>query len=977
MNRILVSILGLAALAISMSAAGQTADGGAKLSHPLPLLIDGGGYRSILMVTNAADQANRCTLNLLDGRLDASDFATHRSVTWNGSSATIVLPNSESRVSFSGRNLASSEIHDSAVLNCDLPAVVRVMVTLSQNDAVGAAAVLPSAQTGERFGIPVLPRFGDYLLAAQNRQSGGANCRIELLDESGAVVAERSHDFAGSASVVRYLSDLASAPADFASGSATVTCDRQIAVTGLLAGSALSGLPPAVLPSVRTGAGFAPIDSAAFDRLVVGKRFVGANDSRSYIEFPAAGQFVDVEPGVRYTGTYTYVNTGPDTGTLTANYDADGDTCTNELTFTSATTGSTRYACTGGDTGVGNWRLDNSPPSTGGGDDGGDNTEIPTSPINVQYVRDGSTAVVSWDAVQGADYYNIYHDDFWYSGCRLNSLGSTSFCDELAANVTGTSYIHADPDDDNNYYWVVACNADGCSKIDTVFSNPFSFSGDRAALVALYHATDGPNWNDNTNWLTDAPLGQWFGVTTNPNGRVYELNLPDNNLSGPIPSEFGALTGLQNLQLQINAISGKLPPELANLASLQHLVLGFNDLSGPIPPELAELSQLRTLSLWVNSLTGPIPAELGKLTGLRTLRLGHNMLNGQIPPELGDLANVEHLWLENNDLSGIIPLELANLPKLKELLLPAGVCVSADLLAWAVEFRVSVFECDLEKRVWPSVLMRGDSNGLSLALPDDLRQSPTVSVSDSSVVAVSAAADGWLELVPRGIGTAELELTPAGGGESAALRVVVRAPVGTFGIDIVMDRPAPVTYEEALMRGADWWSAVLDGTEWPDRESHCHNDRARSLADELLIHAWIDRDTEAGGYALTCFRNDDQRAFDPGGGAVVASPPAATPFLIRHEIAHLLGLVLWGPESELVTEGEGTFYFTGPRAVKAFRERGGDPALPGVPFDGVHWQYPSVEDFLGVGSDGTISAAALADMGFTVNLEKAAVPPEW
>ena len=27
---------------------------------------------------------------------------------------------------------------------------------------------------------------------------------------------------------------------------------------------------------------------------------------------------------------------------------------------------------------------------------------------------------------------------------------------------------------------------------------------DRAALVALYHATDGPNWTRNENWLTEA-----------------------------------------------------------------------------------------------------------------------------------------------------------------------------------------------------------------------------------------------------------------------------------------------------------------------------------------------------------------------------------------------------------------------------------------------------------------------------------------
>ena len=48
---------------------------------------------------------------------------------------------------------------------------------------------------------------------------------------------------------------------------------------------------------------------------------------------------------------------------------------------------------------------------------------------------------------------------------------------------------------------------------------------DRAALVALYNATDGPNWIDNTNWLSEAPLGEWYGVETDPSGRVVELVL--------------------------------------------------------------------------------------------------------------------------------------------------------------------------------------------------------------------------------------------------------------------------------------------------------------------------------------------------------------------------------------------------------------------------------------------------------------------
>ena len=92
---------------------------------------------------------------------------------------------------------------------------------------------------------------------------------------------------------------------------------------------------------------------------------------------------------------------------------------------------------------------------------------IPTVPANVRFSVEGSTIRVSWDPVAGADHYNIYHDDFFDSGCRLNRDGSTSLCEELATNVVGTTYVHAAPDERQNYYWVVACNSGGCSEIDS------------------------------------------------------------------------------------------------------------------------------------------------------------------------------------------------------------------------------------------------------------------------------------------------------------------------------------------------------------------------------------------------------------------------------------------------------------------------------------------------------------------------------
>ena len=70
-----------------------------------------------------------------------------------------------------------------------------------------------------------------------------------------------------------------------------------------------------------------------------------------------------------------------------------------------------------------------------------------------------------------------------------------------------------------------------------------SAASDRAALVALYRATDGPNWRESWNWLTDQPLGEWYGVQTDDAGRVVALSLLANDLAGSLPPELGRLTG--------------------------------------------------------------------------------------------------------------------------------------------------------------------------------------------------------------------------------------------------------------------------------------------------------------------------------------------------------------------------------------------------------------------------------------------------
>ena len=254
---------------------------------------------------------------------------------------------------------------------------------------------------------------------------------------------------------------------------------------------------------------------------------------------------------------------------------------------------------------------------------------------------------------------------------------------------------------------------------------------DRSILAALYEATGGPDWRNNDNWLTDAPLDDWYGVGTDLQGRVVEVILIANNLEGQLPPELGRLDELRHLRLDAalayaNACSRPFSPPESRTRSggssgwpgsasaagnhysrswVTHTVEGLthgvdlvaeatartvpgsgtrlqgagNRLVGRIPPELGDLANLETLSLNLNELSGPIPPELGKLVNLRTLRLARNQLTGSLPPELGDLTRLERLDLAIRDdysldpprprhvLSGPLPPELGKLVNLKEL----------------------------------------------------------------------------------------------------------------------------------------------------------------------------------------------------------------------------------------------------------------------------------------------------------------------
>ena len=225
---------------------------------------------------------------------------------------------------------------------------------------------------------------------------------------------------------------------------------------------------------------------------------------------------------------------------------------------------------------------------------------------------------------------------------------------------------------------------------------------DRAALAALYNATGGANWTDNTNWLSSEALSEWHGVTTDANGRVTRLNLSSNELSGEIPAELGNLANLSYLNLDVNELSGEIPASLGNLTNLQELSLLGNGLSGAIPAELGDLTNLQLLYLSANELSGEIPAELGNLANLWQLYLWGNELSGAIPAELGDLTNLAVLSLYENELSGEIPAALGDLTNLRVLYLSANELsgeIPAELGDLANLWVLSLYENELSGEI--------------------------------------------------------------------------------------------------------------------------------------------------------------------------------------------------------------------------------------------------------------------------------------
>ena len=250
-------------------------------------------------------------------------------------------------------------------------------------------------------------------------------------------------------------------------------------------------------------------------------------------------------------------------------------------------------------------------------------------------------------------------------------------------------------------------------------------SPDAAGLRALYDATGGPNWVDKTGWLSNDPIGDWYGVDTDASGRVVKLDLRGsgqrgNGLQGPLPSDLkdalpflltlylGGNSGLTEcvredlLHVQFNDLKsldlptcedtcawGEALPDPNNqglVADCEALLAARDTLTAGHQSERLNWSAREPIGTWrgvvregnpervikleIESpprLWGYISGELAKLSNLQVLNLPNAGLQGKIPEELKNLASLHTLNLQGNQLTGGIPQELSGLTSLQTL----------------------------------------------------------------------------------------------------------------------------------------------------------------------------------------------------------------------------------------------------------------------------------------------------------------------
>ena len=554
--------------------------------------------------------------------------------------------------------------------------------------------------------------------------------------------------------------------------------------------------------------------------------------------------------------------------------------------------------------------------------------------------------------------------------------------DRAVATVDGSGLVTAIAEGTAT---ITATAGDARGTAEIAVENP-----DRAALVALYNATGGRNWRRSDNWLTDAPLDEWYGVRTDSRGRVDDLRLRENNLTGSIPPEFGRLSRMTTLQLwgnQIDDISG-----LAGLTNLETLLIGQNNITdisalagltnltelsvGDANIQdvslLAGLTNLTSLRVIAANIQDEDVSLLSGLTNLRQLALSHNRI-ADISP-LAELTGLTGLWLWDNQVENISAL--SGLTNLTFLSLGKNNINAISPLAGLTNLTELLLNDNNITDVSPLSRLT-NLRELNLSANNITDVSPLSRLTNLRELNLSA--NNITDISPLS-GLSNLRDLDLRGNPYETL------PKGDFDIELVLLDEFTESEKNVLQYVARRWMAVIT-EDLPDYEfSEGWSGRCGSQSIEISAGDRIDD--------LRIYVKKEQlsvRTLGFGGPMVVREAShlsvlgcmgldlSHANLLITglHEIAHVLGVgALWTELGYFQNPSDADQHFNGPLAIAAFDAAGGrDYSGAKVPVEGGHWRGSVFGDELmtpgGTGALSAITVQSLADLGYVVDITQA------
>ena len=322
----------------------------AQHKYIFPQFAFGGGWESTLMV-QARDVPTVCTFSAQDR------FLTMRGPLGNNISGTSILLTfgmNEWTILKTSTPQGMAASSGMAVLDCDEEVTANTLFSLEVGGSLVAEAVVTPAEeivSGE----PAAQFLADhrdgarFAVAVANPSNQLLDVLIAVGDLGGQQIGEVTVNVPANAAQAFFVDELVTIPIGH-TGQVLIRPSNNpgpsVYVVGLrLTGLVITTIPATIVDTTPQTTSLAPENEQAFHNRVVGRR-AATDDPTYYVDFVSPGRFRETDGVNILSGSYTYQNTGPNTGTLTFNYDI-GIRCPTDLVFTSTTTATATNICSG------------------------------------------------------------------------------------------------------------------------------------------------------------------------------------------------------------------------------------------------------------------------------------------------------------------------------------------------------------------------------------------------------------------------------------------------------------------------------------------------------------------------------------------------------------------------------------------------------------------------------------------------------